>query len=116
VSADEVGTIYYARRGEIAVISPAGRTLRVLQVARPGLGFWASSMTIRGKQLFIEYSRVKDDDRAERLILIVNGQNGQVLERHVPSPELGNTIVCSRNDYTFFRVANGHVRFIQSHP
>ena len=111
------GNFYFVSGHVMLVISAYGDLVKRTPIATPEeQGTHASSLTIAGDLISIQFSKSDKDGMIHQQYLVLSLSTGSAYGLYVPAEELGNNCVCfsTRSGYTFLRVENGKLKFVNA--
>ncbi len=110
------GNFYFVSGHVVLVLSAYGDFVKRIPIPKPEDDARASVIAIAGDLISIQFKKSDTDGLVHTQFLVLSLSTGNAYGLYVPAEELGNNCVCfsSRSGYTFLRVENGKLKFVNS--
>lgn len=109
------GTVYFARRGQLAIISSGGELLRTVKVPKPDDKMNVSRVVLDSGRVLVEILDRPADGSIKSSVVVFDEKTGRTIAFHKPDKQLGDNIVCMRGgSYTFLTMKNRKVKVTEA--
>lgn len=110
------GNFYFVSGHVVVVLSAYGDFVKRIPIPKPDDDSHASVIAIAGDLISIQFNKSGKDGLIQTQFLVLSMSTGNPYGLYVPAEELGNNCVCfsSRSGYTFLRVENGKLKFVNA--
>ncbi len=110
------GNFYFVSGHVVLVLSAYGDFVKRIPIPKPDDEARAGVIAIAGDLISVEFKKGDKEGIIHVQFLVLSASTGDPFAVYVPSEELGNNCVCfsSRSGYTFLRVENGKLKFVNA--
>jgi hypothetical protein len=110
------GNFYFVSGHVVLVLSAFGDFVKRIPIPKTDDEARAGVIAIAGDLISIEFMKSDKEGMIHVQFLVLSLSTGDVYGLYVPAEELGNNCVCfsSRAGYTFLRVENGKLKFVNA--